>query len=179
MITIGSDNITDNKLKSKLFAIDEKSYGQSYKDHLLEQYKLYVEMADKVSSRRATTNTFFLSLNTLLITAVGILSRLGSSFVSFNLSWVVIASIAGILFCWAWHVIIRSYCQLNRGKYKIINMMEKRLPVAMYEAEWSCLKSRRGALKYKELTAVELWVPRVFGFLYLVLMVIGLILAIT
>lgn len=176
---MGTDDTTDNKLESKLFAISEKNYGQSYKGHLLEQYKLYVEMADRISSRRATTNTFFLSLNTLLITAVGILSRLGSSFVSFNILWVVIASIAGILFCWAWHVIIRSYCQLNWGKYKIINMIEKRLPVAMYEAEWSCLKPKGEARKYKELTTVELWIPRIFGFLYIVLMVMGILLHIT
>jgi hypothetical protein len=174
----GADT-TDNELKSKLFAVNEKNYGQNYKDHLLEQYKLYVEMADKISSRRSAANTFFLSLNTLLITAVGILSRLGSSFVSFNLLWVVIASIAGILFCWTWHSIIRSYCQLNWGKYKIIHMMEKRLPGAMYEAEWSCLKPKGEARRYKELTTVELWVPRIFGSLYLALAVVGLILTIT
>jgi hypothetical protein len=111
-----------------------------------------------------------------LITVVGILSRLGSSFVSFNISWVVIASIAGIIFCWAWYSIIDSYCQLNRGKYKIIHMIEKRLPVAMYETEWSYLKPKGEASKYKEFTTVELWVPRIFCCLYIALMVIGLIL---
>ena len=30
---------------------------------VLEQYKLYVEMADRVSARRGVTNTFFLTLN--------------------------------------------------------------------------------------------------------------------
>jgi hypothetical protein len=27
-------------------------YGEHYQDHLLEQYKLYVQMADKISERR-------------------------------------------------------------------------------------------------------------------------------
>jgi hypothetical protein len=31
---------------------------------VLEKYKLYVEMADRVSARRGLTNSFFLALNT-------------------------------------------------------------------------------------------------------------------
>ncbi len=37
---------------------------ERYQAVLLEQYKLYVEMADRVSARRALANTFFLTLNT-------------------------------------------------------------------------------------------------------------------
>ena len=33
-------------------------------DGLLEQYKIYVEMADRISARRGLANTFFLTLNT-------------------------------------------------------------------------------------------------------------------
>lgn len=40
---------------------------------LLEQYKLYVEMADRVSARRGSANTFFLTLNTTAVTAIGVL----------------------------------------------------------------------------------------------------------
>jgi hypothetical protein len=38
----------------------------------LEQYKIYVEMADRISARRGMTNTFFLTLNTAIFTAVGV-----------------------------------------------------------------------------------------------------------
>lgn len=38
---------------------------------LLEQYKIYVEMADRVSARRGLTNTFFLSLNSAIFAAIG------------------------------------------------------------------------------------------------------------
>ncbi len=41
---------------------------KNYRTAILEQYKLYVEMADRVSSRRGLTNTFFLTLNTLVFT---------------------------------------------------------------------------------------------------------------
>ena len=46
---------------------DEGTYGKEYRNHILEQYKLYVEMADKISQRRLETNNFFVSVNTLLL----------------------------------------------------------------------------------------------------------------
>jgi len=33
---------------------------------VMDQYKLYVEMADRVSARRSLANTFFLTLNTAI-----------------------------------------------------------------------------------------------------------------
>src|SRR5215470_12970220 len=44
---------------------------EKYQAHLLEQYKLYVEMADRVSQRRLTTNSYFLSINTAILAFVG------------------------------------------------------------------------------------------------------------
>ena len=38
--------------------------------HLLEQYKIYVEMADRISHRRAVANTFFLTFNTAVVGAL-------------------------------------------------------------------------------------------------------------
>src|SRR5262245_9792406 len=43
----------------------------AFQNHLLEQYKLYVEMADRISQRRGTANTFFLTVNTAIIGALG------------------------------------------------------------------------------------------------------------
>ena len=44
---------------------------EKYQEHLLEQYKLYVEMADRVSQRRLTTNSYFLSINSAILAFVG------------------------------------------------------------------------------------------------------------
>ena len=72
----------------------EKDYGEKFKDHLLEQYKLFVEMADRVSSRRMQTNMFYISLLSGLITVISI-SR------AFKLSNVVIlaVSVFGVIIC--------------------------------------------------------------------------------
>ena len=155
----------NENFEAELFAVNKKDYGEKYNQHLLEQYKLYVEMADRVSSRRSKANTFFLSANTLLVTAIGILAELGSSFVSLNLWWVLVTSLAGVLFCWTWITIINSYRQLNSGKFRIINTIERKLPLAVYKAEWAYLKPKKGISRYKQLTIVERWVPILFAML--------------
>ena len=42
-----------------------------YQNHIIEQYKVYVEMADRISARRNLTNIFFLTLNTTILGAIG------------------------------------------------------------------------------------------------------------
>ena len=40
---------------------------------IFDQYKLYVDLADRISARRATTNSFYLTANSFLFVAIGIL----------------------------------------------------------------------------------------------------------
>ena len=51
-------------LDEYLYGISPDKYGGEYQNHLLEQYKLYVQMADKISERRQSANSFFLTVNT-------------------------------------------------------------------------------------------------------------------
>ena len=161
--------INGENMENSHFFSDEKLYGKEYRKHLLEQYKLCVQMADKISSRRCSANNFFLSVNTLFLTAIGILSKLGFEFSLFNISWIIIVSFSGILLCWTWLVTIRCYRNLNEAKFEIINRIEEKLPVKAFETEWALLTGERKTDKYPHLTRVERWVPRIFSFLYLVL----------
>lgn len=164
------------KAEPEPFVIVEETYGGKYKDHIVEQYKLCVEMADRVSSRRSTTNDFFLTLNSILITAIGVLSRVGVGDTIFNVGWMIVASIAGILFCWCWVATINGYRALNSAKFKVINSIEKRLPIAAFEAEWKWLLNPEGkTAKYTELTNAERWIPRIFMFLYIALIVFAIL----
>ena len=55
-------------------AINTDTYrgsAEKYQATILEQYKLCVEMADRISARRALANAFFLTLNSVLITSAG------------------------------------------------------------------------------------------------------------
>lgn len=167
--------VSPDSIASELFVTKEEDYGKEYKKHLLEQYKLYVEMVDRICSRRSNANTYFLSINTLLLTAVGVLSKLGPGFLTFHPWWIALTSFAGILFCWTWWNIIRSYLQLSTGKFQVVLTIEDRLPLAMYKAEWSYLKPKNRVSRYTELTKVERWVPIIFAAIYLVLIVIALV----
>ena len=135
-----------------------------FKDHILEQYKLYVEMADRISARRAIANTFFLTINTLV---VGAISAFSDKFTSLS---VIILCIAAVILCFVWMRLINSYRQLNSAKYKVIGELEKKLPSSPYwSAEWKALGEGKDPHKYRQLTGVEKWVPIIFMFLYLLL----------
>lgn len=54
---------------------NKESYGAEFEKHLFEQYKLYVEMADRISARRMLANSFFVGVHTALITAFTVLLK--------------------------------------------------------------------------------------------------------
>ena len=106
----------------------------------LELYKLAVEMADRISARRALANTFFLTVNT------GLAALLGGK----DLRWYVAA--AGIVFAFAWWALLQSYRKLNAAKFVVINALERRLPIQLFSDEWGQLESTKAPFR--------LWPPR-------------------
>ena len=82
----------------------------------LEIYKLHAELADRVSQRREGANRLYVSLLTAILALVAAFS--GSEIKASALSWVM--SVGGILIIVlsaSWFVVIRSYRQLNSGKF--------------------------------------------------------------
>jgi hypothetical protein len=133
----------------------------------LDLYKLAVEMADRVSARRALANTFFLTVNT------GLAALLGGK----NLRWYVAA--AGIVFAVAWWWLLQSYRKLNSAKFEVINAIERGLPLRLFTDEWDRLKRKKAPLRlwpprdlwawlsgYHELGTVERVVPLAFVVIY-------------
>ena len=73
-----------------------------------------------------------------------------------------------------WFLQLRSYRDLNRAKFEVINDLEKRLPVAVFSAEWQSLKQdpiSRWRPRYAELGTVERVVPWFFVAMNLILAV--------
>ena len=64
----------ESNLSEKFIGKSPEEYGEKYHEHLLEQYKLYVEMADRVSERRQTANNYLLTVNSILVSLFGVLS---------------------------------------------------------------------------------------------------------
>jgi hypothetical protein len=144
----------------------EEIYGESFKNHLFEQYKLYVESAEKISERRVSANNYLLTVNSLLITLYGLLAAS-----PYKGSWAVLVPIAGLIVSITWYRIITSYRDLNTVKFKVIHELEQQLPAALYGYEWQKAEEGRGKV-YHPLTHLERWVPIVFMFLYIVLIII-------
>ncbi|MFI1168608.1 hypothetical protein ACH4UM_34845 [Streptomyces sp. NPDC020801] len=146
---------------------DYRDGTERYQAAILDQYKLCVEMADRVSSRRNLTNTFFLTLNTAV---VGALAAVSGGVWRNSSAWVLVAGLVILLTqCLAWYVMVRSYRQLNAAKYAVIGAFEDRLPAYAYSrAEWGALGEGRDWRRYMPLTHVEQWVPVIFGLSYLV-----------
>ena len=144
----------------------KEAYGADYEKHVFEQYKLYVEMADRISARRMLANSFFVGVHTALITAFTVLLK----------EKVLQPSLAGlapflavVLLCFIWWRVVYSYRQLNSAKFKVVHALEQMLPVAPYDAEWNAMGRGSNARLYLPLTHVENWVPVCFGLLYLLL----------
>ena len=152
---------------SDLFAKNEKDYGNDYKEHLFEQYKLYVESVEKTSDRRQHANNYFITINTALISLIGLSFQIK---IFENLSWMKsVLALVGIIICIVFWYLIRSYKQLNTGKFAVIHEVEKYLPLALYKYEWEILGERKDKKKYYPFSNIELLIPWVFGIIYALL----------
>ncbi len=134
--------------------------NEKYQAHLLDQYKLYVEMADRVSSRRQQANSYFLTVNSAILAFVGyVTSRDDSSYL-----WLV--GIAGVTLSVLWYHIITSFRDLNTAKWKVVHHIEQRLPMSPYDAEWKAVGEGRNPKLYWPVSHIERAVPWVFLILH-------------
>lgn len=152
---------------SDLFSKNEKDYGNDYKEHLFEQYKLYVESIEKTSDRRQHANNYFITINTALISLIGLSFQIK---IFENLSFVKsILALVGIIVCIVFWYLIRSYKQLNTGKFAVVHKIEEHLPLALYKYEWEVLGKGEDNKKYYPFSHIELIIPWVFGIIYALL----------
>ena len=140
---------------------------------LLDEYKLYVEMQDKISSRREETNRFYVTLLSALLALLTLVAGSGTGPAFQGIQWAMIpaAAFLGMAICALWFGTIRSFRQLNKAKFLVINEMEQSLPYACYKREWELMKGRAKERKYLTPTQVVEAVPILFIIPYLFLLV--------
>lgn len=126
----------------------------------LEQYKTYLEMADRISSRRLTANSFFLTINTALVALTTYIEGTGSGTCSPQTYWVI--SVSGMVLCYMWYRLLRSYRDLNTAKFNVVHEIESCLPLKPYDAEWLAVGEGKDSKKYLPFTHIEVGVPWVF-----------------
>lgn len=137
------------------------------KQELLEIYKLHSELADRVSQRREGANRLFVSLLTGILILLAAILRFGAGAVPV---WVVLLAVGilGISLSASWYVVIRSYRQLNAGKFDALHELEEKLAYPFFKREWELLEEGKNRSKYWRLTVVETFLPVVFGVFSLV-----------
>jgi len=138
----------------------------------IEQYKLYVETAERNSSRRLTANSFFLTINTGLSALLGYMS----SFKGIDSAVAqVVVPVAGIILSYFWYRLIISYREMNRAKFKVIHAMEKQLPFNAFDAEWEAVEHGNNPKGYRPYSNIESAIPWVFIAIHAMLFIIPLI----
>lgn len=158
----------DSELSRRLFIESAEKTGAeqlTYDGALLEQYKLYVEMADRISARRGLTNSFFLTLNTGI---VGVFAAFKKVPTGAEAWWLAIPLVALVGQCFAWFYLVRSYRLLNGAKYRVVGAFEERLPASpFWRAEWWVLGEGRDTTRYWPLSHIEQWIPVLFALTYI------------
>lgn len=143
-------------------------------DELLEIYKLHAELADRVSQRREGANRLYVSLLAGIVVFLGALIRFGIGDVPTEFVLCAVGSF-GVLLSLSWYVLIRSYRQLNTGKFKALHELEERLAYPFYQREWDLLGEGKRISRYWKLTVVETVLPIIFLILFGVLIVYALL----
>lgn len=135
------------------------------KNEYLEIYKLHAELSDRVSQRREAANRLHFSLLSGLGLFAGVFTEFGEKD-SLVHPLFLIVGVLGTVISLSWWIVIRSYQQLNSGKFKSLDELENKIAFPFFRKEWKALRN-----SYWKLTDVETILPVTFGVLFLSLAV--------
>jgi hypothetical protein len=154
-----------------LFGVPEKDYHsvELYHKDLYDQYRLFIEMTDRMHQRRQQLVNWFLTLNTGFITAIGVL-------VEKEINLILIAGLAfiGVSICVIWRKLLKSYKQIKCGRFQVIHEIEEKLPLQLFKAEWEALKEGKDFKTYEPVTQLEQSIPMVFGAAYILVVLLDI-----
>jgi hypothetical protein len=162
-LTISHEKLKENRMEKNTPLVN-KDYGEHFQEHLLEQYKLFVETSLDVTTKRLESHRFHLTLNSVVFGIASYLTTL-------NLYAVVILfSCVGILISYVWRKNLLAYKELNKAKFKVILELEAYLPACIFKYE-----EKHSLKKYHGLTSTEKWYPIIFMVLYVSVIIVATI----
>ncbi len=138
---------------------------------ILEQYKSLVADVGSVGTRYATANGFYVSVVTLLL---GVMAYAGAGKALDEVSYPVlfIVAVFAVAICWIWRKTIVFYGHLFAGKFEVLKVLEKELPVPVYALEHKAVYLERSA---QPLTRNEAKVPLFVGIFFLLIALYSLV----
>jgi hypothetical protein len=139
--------------------------NKTYNSLLIEQYKIYVEMADRVSARRSVAHTFFLTFHAIIISVLGL--TLNNNHNINNLGMLAFPLLGLLVLCYAWWRLVQYFRRVSRAKSNVIAELETRLPTRSF---WSAeRKAMSRDNPYNPLKRMEVTLPFVFAFIYILI----------
>jgi hypothetical protein len=148
----------------------------------LEQYKLAVEMAARLSTKRQEANNFYIGLVSSFGVLYSLLDKLPPSLT--QTTWRDALPILAVGWCVVWWLTIRSHRRINKAKWDAIYRLEKHLPSRPFRLEQAFLSGEKEIDKVETgqkeidkvetpgsfaLSKLELLMPVLVGLIFLVL----------
>jgi uncharacterized membrane protein len=115
------------------------------KEYRFEQYKIFVESAEKNSEKRVTQNNIYLTINLAFLSYI--------LFQKPNLVETIITSFVGLIICLVWLLTIINFCKRNKVKFDIINEMEEEFG-NLYKEEWKRISILTPLSTYEKFLAI-------------------------
>ena len=186
--------------KQKVFVADDDTIKDRFKDDeeyissilearnlqnldvAMKQYEMFVETSEELVRRKQNVNSFYITLNSVIISMIIAAFAIPGSLTAFGLE-IMLASIiiflssaVGGIVCVSWISLLQSYADLNSSKMKIISYIETQLAYNLYDTEWQLVSNKTGNRKYKSFSKKEKLIAKLFLGLYVVLILAGVIL---
>lgn len=137
---------------------------------LLEQYKLFLQTSEDLVNRRQNVNSFYLSISSAIVAIMGVVFAMDFDYFSEMIIGLA-CCVVGLILSVSWAKSLSCYGNLNSSKMKIISSIEKQLPLSLFDAEWAALSDKLNKKKYVSFTESEQIIPRLFGLLYLLVII--------
>ncbi|HUT80699.1 MAG TPA: hypothetical protein VMZ29_05790 [Candidatus Bathyarchaeia archaeon] len=162
------------KKTKQALVIDEKElYNDNYDkeefSNLIQQYQIYINGAETNSAQRAQMNAFFITANSMLMIALGVL--IDSTI--FEVSYIIY--VLGEVLSWLWLFQTLNYKKLGQVKWRIVNKIEEKLAMKPYDYEWQLHK--RNNPKQKSYSDIEIYIATIFIVAYPLLAILTAIFA--
>ncbi len=137
--------------------------NEIYHQLLMEQYKVYVEMADRVSARRGLAHTFFMTFHAIILGVLGVTLSHEQSI--YKVGFMLFPLLGLLVMCYGWWSLVQYFRRTMRAKTMVIAELEKRLPSSpSWEAERKAMGREN---PYGPLKRMEVVLPFIFALLYL------------
>jgi len=130
-----------------------------------DQYKIMVGSTEKVTENRMKVNNLFFTITSSILSVSFVLGKTFEFSLKAMLALLILTVIA-LVISYFWERLINSYALLNKGKFIVIEKIEKQLRTNMFEAEWKILTEE---IKYLPNSKTEMTIIKYFrAFIYII-----------